>query len=192
MVMTFSPPGYPFAPDDAWSDIRIDAHPVDDLPRRRGTGASATTTRRLEAIAAYGRAWTLEDESAIGAELEHCWTQDSTHVTAFTDLVRGIGGLTRLILDLPVLFPGATLQTTSPPDIQQDAARIAWRLQSTSRIRVLGRDFGYTVDGTDHVDFSADHRIRRVVATFGSLTDLVAMPDARPRHLSGLSLIGAP
>ena len=37
--------------------------------------------------------------------MQECWTPTSTYVNPLTDVVCGIDGLTRLILDYPVLFP---------------------------------------------------------------------------------------
>jgi hypothetical protein len=124
---------------------------------------------RAEALVAYERAWTLPEESEIRAQLERCWTARSTHLNPLTDTVRGIDALTKLILDFPAMFPGAAFRLTSVPDIHHDVARFAWRLRSTARIRMLGRDFGFSVEGCDYVEFDEDNRIRRVIAFFGPL-----------------------
>jgi hypothetical protein len=130
---------------------------------------------RAEAVAAYERAWLLRDEAAIGVELERYWTANSTHVTPLTDVIIGIDALTRLILDVPVMFPGAHVRATSPTDFHHDVARFAWQLQSTAPIRMLGQDFGFQVDGFDYLEFDPQDRISRVVAFIGPL-----MPDPHP------------
>ena len=136
-------------------------------------GPEAVT--RADAVAAYEHAWSLSDEAAIGVELERCWTAHSTHVTPLTDVIIGIDALTRLILDIPVMFPGAHVRATSPADFHHDAARFAWQLESTARIRMLGQDFGFQVEGLDYLEFDRQDRICRVVAFFGPLT-----PDPHP------------
>jgi hypothetical protein len=124
------------------------------------------TTDRLEALKAYARAWSLPAEQAIRRELDLCWTEHSTYVNPFTDVVCGIEGLLSLILDFPVMFPNATVRGTTIPDTHHDMARFSGRLRSSAPIRVLGRDFGTEVDGQDYVQFDPDGRIRRSVAFF--------------------------
>ena len=131
------------------------------------------TADRLNAVGSYERAWTLPAEGNIRDELEQCWTAGSTHVNPFTDTVHGIDGLTRLILDFPVMFPGAAFRVAGPPDLHHDVARFAWQLRSTARIRTLGRDFGFVVEGLDYVEFDKQNKIRKVVAFYGPLA-----PDA--------------
>jgi hypothetical protein len=94
-------------------------------------------------------------------------------VNPFTDTIQGIDGLTRLILDFPVMFPGAAFRVAGVPDLHHDVARFAWQLRSTARIRTLGRDFGFMVEGLDYVEFDKQNKIRKVVAFYGSLA-----PDA--------------
>lgn len=146
-------------------------------PRCSRTDDELTTTDRLKALDAYVRAWALTEEGTIRAELDRCWTAHSTHVTPFTDPVLGVESLTNLILDFPTMFPGATFRLTSVPDLHHDAGRVAWRLQSTARIRLLGRDFGYSVEGLSYVEFDQADRIRRVVVFIGPL---VALPRPPP------------
>ncbi|HEX2809360.1 MAG TPA: hypothetical protein VHN80_24615 [Kineosporiaceae bacterium] len=130
------------------------------------TAKDTVTTDRQAALTAYGRAWTLTDEAAIRSQLERCWTERSTYVNPFTDTLCGIEGLIRLILDFPVMFPQATVRGTSVPDLHHDVARFSWRLRSSAPIRILGRDFGTSVDGQDYLQFDPDGRIRRVIAFF--------------------------
>ncbi|HEX2808140.1 MAG TPA: hypothetical protein VHN80_18415 [Kineosporiaceae bacterium] len=127
------------------------------------------TADRLNAVGSYERAWTLPAEGKIRDELEQCWTAGSAHVSPFTDTVHGIDGLTRLILDFPVMFPGAAFRVAGPPDLHHDVARFAWQLRSTARIRTLGRDFGFVVEGLDYVEFDKQNKIRKVVAFYGPL-----------------------
>jgi hypothetical protein len=124
------------------------------------------TTDRLAVLTAYARAWSLADKDAIRGELECCWAENSTYLNPFTDRVSGIDGLTRLILDVPVMFPHATVRATTAPDVHHDVARCCWRLRSSSPIRMLGQNFGRSVDGQDFVHFSKDGKIRQVVAFF--------------------------
>ena len=124
------------------------------------------TTDRLDALTAYARAWSLADKDEIRADLERCWTDNSTYVNPFTDTVTGIDGLTRLILDVPVMFPQATVRATTTPDVHHDVARCCWRLRSSAPIRMLGHDYGRSVDGQDFVHFYRDGKIRQVVAFF--------------------------
>jgi hypothetical protein len=134
-------------------------HPLDD---------ELVTADRLKAVGSYERAWVLPAEGKIRDELERCWTAGSTHVNPFTDTVQGIDGLTRLILDFPVMFPGAAFRV-GPPDLHHDVARFAWQLRSTARILTLGRDFGFMVEGLDYVEFDKQNKIRKVVAFYGPL-----------------------
>jgi hypothetical protein len=144
---------------------------LQDLP----TGPTSPDPRpvtRLQAAEAYERAWSRPDEAAIGAELERCWTARSTHVGPVTDKVTGVAGLTRLILDVPVMFPGARFSVTSSTDFHHDSARFAWRLESSVRIRMAGRDFGFSAEGLDCLDFDPQNRISRVVSFVGPLAPL--------------------
>ena len=144
-----------------------------DVGRKKGSDASTVdrtvTTDRVETLKAYARAWSLADDAAIRAELERCWTEHSSYLNPFTDIVCGIDALTRLILDFPVMFPQASVHGTTLPDLHHDVARFSWRLRSSAPIRVLGRDFGLSVEGQDYVQFAPDGRIRRVVAFFDVL-----------------------
>jgi hypothetical protein len=140
--------------------------------------ANEVRADRLQALAAYERAWARPDEDTIGAELARCWTARSTHVSSFTDTVVGVHGLTQLILDFPVMFPGAVFRMTSVPDVHHDVARFGWLLRSTHPIRILGRDFGRSVRGLDYVEFDSENLIRRVIAFFGPLA--ILSPDDAP------------
>jgi hypothetical protein len=133
----------------------------------------------MEAVAAYAHAWTRPDEAAIGVELERCWTSQSSHVSPITDKVIGEAGLTGLILDVPVMFPGAHFCITAPTDFHHDSARFAWRLDSTARIRMAGHDFGFSADGQDVLDFDPQNRIRRVITFFEAFG---SHPDHRRIH----------
>jgi hypothetical protein len=121
---------------------------------------------REGAIAAYERAWVEQDEDRIREVLAQCWTTDSTYVSPLTDTVRGVEGLASLILDFPVMFPGATMTHTSPPNVHHDVACYSWRLTSTARIRTMGRDFGLSLDGLDFVHFGEDGMINAITAFF--------------------------
>jgi hypothetical protein len=151
----------------------IDTCSVDDEPaaphQTHTLDDELVTADRLKAVGSYERAWTLPADGSIRDELEHCWTAGSTHVNPFTDTVHGIDGLTRLILDFPVMFPGAAFRVAGPPDLHHDVARFAWQLRSTARIRTLGRDFGFVVEGLDYVEFDKQNKIRKVVAFYGPL-----------------------
>ncbi|MFZ0161801.1 MAG: hypothetical protein WAL50_22455 [Kineosporiaceae bacterium] len=177
--MRSSPHAHPLAEHSAGRIADGDVNARDAGTRRpEQPDDEAVTTRRLEAITAYERAWSLVDEEAIRADLERCWTASSMHVNPFTDTVRGIDGLTQLILDFPAMFPGATFRLSSLPDIHHDVARFSWRLSSTERIRILGRDFGCSVEGVDYVQFDPDHRIRQVIAFYGPLTPKLTAPPS--------------
>jgi len=160
-------------------------------PRRHGAGVDSrsdverTTTARLEALAAYVQAWSLTDEALVRAELTRCWTTTSTHVSPFTDPVTGVDGLTRLILDFPAIFPGSAIRMTSDPDLHHDAARFAWRLDSTARIRVLGRDYGFSVEGLNYAEFDQADRIRRVVVFYGPFVSASAYAASLGRGPAG-------
>jgi len=142
---------------------------------------------RDEVIAAYERAWIEQDEEQIRAILELCWTPDSTYVSPLTDTVRGVEGLASLILDFPVMFPGATMTLTSTPNLHHDVACYSWRLTSTERIRTMGRDFGLSLDGLDFVQFGDDGLISTVTAFFAveSLVQEQVAEPSTPRRLRG-------
>ena len=152
---------------------RSDANAHGGSPRGQRADAELVTADRLAVLTAYGRAWACPDEAGIRAQLTRCCTASSTHVNPFTDPVSGFDGLANLILDFPAMFPGAAFRLTSVPDLHHDLARFAWRLESSARIRILGRDFGYSVEGRDFVEFDRDNRIRRVAVFFGPLIDAV-------------------
>jgi hypothetical protein len=122
---------------------------------------------RQHVLTAYAQAWAHQEEQTIRDALGRCWTDSSVYVSPLTDLVRGIEGLTNLILDFPVMFPGATVRATSDWDIHHDVAYFTWQLSSTAPIRTLGRDFGKCLNGVDFVEFEDDGRIRRINAFFG-------------------------
>jgi hypothetical protein len=169
--MTFGRPAHPLPEYGSETVDPFEAHVHSSGAPGRHADDELVTRDRTEALTAYERAWSLAEDGAIRAELARCWTAQSTHVNPFTDVVRGVDGLTKLILDFPAMVPGATFRMTSVPDLHHDAARFAWRLQSTARIRILGRDFGFSVEGLNYVEFDEAERIRRVVAFFGPLVD---------------------
>jgi len=131
-------------------------------------------------LVAYASAWALNGEEAIRQALDDCWTDASTYVSPLTDVVRGLAGLTNLILDFPVMFPGASMGATGRPDIHHDAACVPWRMRSTAPIRTLGRDFGLCLDGVDFVEFDGTGRIHRITAFFGFTAPATA--SAREGH----------
>ena len=118
-------------------------------------------------LQAYAQAWEESDEDKIRSLVEQCWTPTSTYVNPLTDTVRGADGLTRLILDYPVLFPDPKVTPSGEPERRPDCTRYPWRLSSTARIRVLGQDYGHVLDGTDLIEFDAEFKIRTVVSFFG-------------------------
>jgi hypothetical protein len=122
---------------------------------------------RDRTLKAYERAWAQSDEAQIRAWLSPCWTPTSTYVNAFTDTVSGLDGLTRLIMDYPVLFPDAQITPRGEQDAHHQHARYCWRLSSTARIRILGNDFGCALDGLDIIEFDRGDKIKSVVAFFG-------------------------
>src|SRR5450755_3518546 len=108
---------------------------------------------RYRTLKAYERAWAQSDEAQIRAWLTQCWTITSTYVNAFTDTVSGLDGLTRLILDYPVLFPDAQFTPSGEQDAHHQHARYCWRLSSTARIRILGKlttTCGWTIPAWEH------------------------------------------
>src|SRR5450755_1885459 len=119
---------------------------------------------REGALAAYERAWQpLEGGNKLRAFVEEFWTPTSSYVNPLIDKVYGIDGLTRLILDYPVLFPDLEIRRGAPDPV--DAyARSPWRLSSSARIRILGRDFGHILVGTDIIAFNDDGAITTVVS----------------------------
>ena len=141
---------------------------------------------RGRVLAAYTAAWAQDNEEGIRRALADCWSESSTYVSPLTDVVRGVAGLTSLILDLPVMFPGATVGTTQQPDVHHDAARVSWRMESSSPIRTMGRDYGLSLDGVDFVQFDESGRILRITAFFGPEVPLTADgSDARPDTADG-------
>jgi hypothetical protein len=127
---------------------------------------------REQTLAAYERAWQQpdEEEEKIRAWVQGCWTPTSTYVNPLVDMVQGIDGLTGLIADYPVLFPDVDIRYTGAPDTVHTYARHAWRLSSSARIRMLGRDFGHVLEGTDIIEFTNDGAIQTVVSFFGFTT----------------------
>jgi hypothetical protein len=122
---------------------------------------------RLDALAAYEQAWTRPEPPQIRAALARCLASASTYRSPITDTVHGVEGLASLILDFPVMFPGAVLASTGAPDVHHDVACFGWQLRSTARIRTMGLDFGMTLDGIDVVEFDDQDRISRITAFFG-------------------------
>jgi hypothetical protein len=123
---------------------------------------------RLKSLQAYANAWEQSDEEKIRAWIDQCWSTSSTYVNPLTDTVRGADSLTRLILDYPVLFPDAQIRPAGEPETWPGHIRYPWRLTSSARIRVLGHDYGYQLEGTDLIEFDADAKIRTVVSFFGA------------------------
>jgi hypothetical protein len=95
-----------------------------------------------------------------------CWTEVSTYVNPFTDVVRGIDGMTALIMDYPVMFPDAAVQPRGDFRRRHEFVAWPWRLSSTYRIRLLGHDFGRELVGADVVRFDGTGRLADVVAVF--------------------------
>jgi hypothetical protein len=123
---------------------------------------------REQTLAAYTRAWERADEPEIRAELERCLTSDSTHVSPLSGVLTGIEGVANLILDFPIMFPDARLRVTGRADIHHDKTFYTWRLTSTTRIRMMGHDYGMSLDGVDFVEFAPEGVIRRVTSFFGA------------------------
>jgi hypothetical protein len=134
---------------------------------------------RGHVLAAYATAWAQQSEQSIRQALEACWTETSTYVSPLTDVVHGVDGLTNLILDFPVMFPGASMGATTHPDVHHDAACVPWRMRSTAPIRTMGRNFGLSLDGVDFVEFDDEGHIRRITAFFGFTSPAVAPGAAR-------------
>jgi hypothetical protein len=175
--MMWRPSAHPLTEHGSGRVAPFDAHARGNGGRRsRHADDERKTVDRLEALAAYARAWSLTDEGEIRAELARCWTASSTHVNPFTDTVCGLDAVTKLILDFPAMFPGATVRLTSVPDLHHDAARFSWRLQSTASIRILGRDFGFSVEGLNYAEFDQENRIRRVIVFYGPLVSPFEAP----------------
>jgi len=124
-------------------------------------------TTRLDSLRAYARAWQQSGEHEIRALIEECWTPTSIYVNPLTDAIRGVDGLTQVIVDYPVLFPDAQVRPGGEPDARASYLCYPWRLSSTARIRVLGEDHGLVLEGTDVMEFDADHKIKTVVSFFG-------------------------
>ena len=143
---------------------------------------------RGRALAAYVSAWAQETEEGIRQTLSGCWTETSTYINPITDVVQGVDGLTSLILDLPVMFPGARFGAAAEPDVHHGAACLPWRLESTAPIRTLGRDFGRTLEGVDFVEFDDSGRISRITAFFASGT--APAPDPDPERAADRSANG--
>jgi hypothetical protein len=142
---------------------------------------------REQVLAAYERAWVAQDEEGIREALVDCWTASSTYVSPITDPVRGIEALTSLILDFPVMFPGAEMQLLGPVNSHHDVACCSWRLRSTARIRTMGRDYGLALDGVDFISFHEDGLINTINAFFdidSAVNEAYAEPTT-PRRLHG-------
>lgn len=120
------------------------------------------------ALEAYERAWSESDERKVRAWIQECWTTSSTYVNPLTDMVHGVEGLARLILDYRDIFPDVDIRPTGPSDTVEQHARYPWRLSSTVRIRMLGKDYGHVMDGLDIIEFDDDGKIKSVVSFFGS------------------------
>ena len=123
---------------------------------------------REQTLAAYTRAWERADEPEIRAELERCLTADSTHLSPLSGVLTGVDGVANLILDFPVMFPDACLRVTGRADIHHDKTFYTWQLTSTTRIRVMGHDYGRSLDGVDFVEFGPEGAIRHVTSFFGA------------------------
>jgi hypothetical protein len=119
-------------------------------------------------LEAYEQAWAQSEEEKVRAWANECWTANSTYVNPLTDVVRGIDGLARLIMDYPVMFPDADFRSVRDPDVHHEYVRYAWRMSSTCRIRAQGKDYGLVMDGVDIIEFDAEGKIKRVVAFFGA------------------------
>ena len=125
---------------------------------------------RARVLEAYERAWSESDEGKVRAWIQVCWTTSSTYVNPLTDMVHGVDGLVRLILDYPDIFPDVDVRSCGPTDIGEQHVRYPWRLSSTARIRILGHDYGHTMEGIDVIEFDGDGKIKSVVSFFGSST----------------------
>lgn len=121
---------------------------------------------RERTLAAYARAWERAEEPEIRASLERCLTSDSIHVSPLSGVLRGVDGLVNLILDFPVMFPNARLRVTGCADIHHDKTFCTWRLTSTARIRMMGHDYGTSLDGVDFVEFGPEGTIRNITSFF--------------------------
>jgi hypothetical protein len=64
------------------------------------------------------------------------------------------------------MFSHATIHGTTVPDLHHDVARFSWQLRSSAPIRMLGRNYGMSVEGEGFAEFDQDGNIRRVIAFF--------------------------
>jgi hypothetical protein len=139
---------------------------------------------REQTLAAYTRAWERADEPDIRAELERCLTADSRHVSPLSGVLTGIEGVANLILDFPIMFPDARLRVTGRADIHHDKTFYTWQLTSTTRIRMMGHDYGLSLDGVDFVEFAPEGAIRSITSFYGAQT-AAGSHGARP-HANGV------
>jgi hypothetical protein len=182
--MALGRPVHPLAEHGGGVLDQFDDHSHGDRGPERRADAESLRSDRLASIVTYVHAWSLTDEAALRADLTRCWSENGTHVSPFTDVVRGIDALARLILDYPSMFPGAVLSMTSVPDLHHDVGRFDWRLESTRPIRILGRDFGQSMAGLTVVEFDQAAGIRRVNAFFGPLEPLTEKPAHAPAAIA--------
>lgn len=118
-------------------------------------------------LTAYTRAWSQVEESEAIVWLERCWTAQSTYLNPITDLVTGIAGLARLIVDYHDMFPEVRLQVDGEPRSHHEYVCLPWRLSSSRPIRVLGQDYGKAMSGIDVLRIDDSGKILFVVAFFG-------------------------
>ena len=72
---------------------------------------------------------------------------------------------------LPRPLPEVRIRRAAASRTPSTHARYPWRLSSTARIRMLGKDFGHALDGSDVIEFNNDGTIKKVVSFIGSSTD---------------------
>jgi hypothetical protein len=82
-------------------------------------------------------------------------------------------------MDYPVMFPDAAIRPCGDLRRCHEFVAWPWRMSSTYRIRLLGRDFGRELVGADVVRFDGAGRLADVVAFFcGTANDIGEGPLA--------------
>jgi hypothetical protein len=114
-----------------------------------------------DSVAQYTLAWNEKGQADIRAAIEKCCDVNVSYIDAHTPLVRGIDGITALIVKSYEQMPVRTFVLPAPPECHNNLGRYRWLLLKPGETDHEGMDF---------FEYNEENKITRIV---GFLTSLV-------------------
>ena len=112
----------------------------------------------VDAVAAYGGAWSEPDDDERRKILEGCWADDGVYLDP-SGRAEGREGLVKHIAGFRQTFPDHRIDMSSGVDAHDGYLRFAWTM--------VGPDGGQLMEGVDFGTYGADGRITLICGFFG-------------------------